>query len=191
MKKTGMLVLVFALPGLAAAQAVDDAALKKIHVTSGRSSAWAQFNQPAVHVWLPQAENSAYAAFELADPQVVDAKGRPVELSVEPGTYDEESARKEFRILALGDPARLSGKVRVRYPVRIRQPIAGEPDDQLTAPAHNVQLPKAFVEEWKQVEITYDLPVAELLPQAQKGEPQPVEQALNGAPANVAVVVKQ
>jgi hypothetical protein len=160
------------------------------YAPSGRSSTWAHFNQPAVHVWLPQVENSAYAAFEIAEPRVVDAKGKPVELAVEQGIYDHESARKEFRILALSEPARVSGTVRVRYPVRLRPATADEPRDQLTEPAHKVDLPTAFVEEWKQVEIRYDLPIADLLPQAQKGEPQPVQQALNGAPVNVEVVVK-
>ena len=190
MRKMGILMVGFALSGVASAQSVDDAALQKIHVTSDRSTAWAQFNQPAVHVWLPQVENSAYAQFELADPVVVDAKGKPVERSVEQGIYEHDSARKEFRILAMSEPARVSGKVKVRYPVRIRPAIEGEPEDKLTEPAYKSDLPKAFVEEWKQVEVTYDLPIADLLPQAQKGEPQPVVvSAATGG--SVEVVVKK
>jgi len=192
MKILRMLFVVLGIAASASAQSVDDAALEKIQVTSGRSSAWAQFNQPAVHIWLPRVENSAYAGFEFAAPAVVDSKGNPVELAVQPGVYEHESAKNEIRILAKAEPARVNGKVKVRYPVRIRPAMEGEAEDKLTEPAFKVDLPKAFVEEWKQVEITYDLPVAETLPESQKGESQPVPERVADTPGgNVTVVVRK
>ena len=192
MRKIGIPMFILAVAGAASAQTVDDAALKQIHVTSGRSSVWEKFNQPAVQVWLPPVENSAYADFEIADPVVLDAKGRPVELAVEPGLYEPESARKEFRLLPMAEPSRMKGKVRVRYPVRIRPAEEGEPVERLTEPAFKVDLPRVFVEEWRQVEVTYDLPIAALLPQAQKGEFQPAPEILAQAPeGSVEVVVKK
>src|SRR4029079_4578799 len=65
-----LISLAFAAP--AVAQTVDDAALQGIKVTSGRSSAWAQFNMPAVRLWLPRVANSAYSTAEFGEPKLLD-----------------------------------------------------------------------------------------------------------------------
>jgi hypothetical protein len=186
-------VLLF-VPGLAfaafaaLAQSVDDAALQSIQVTSGRSSAMAQFNWPAVRLWLPRVANSAYVESEFEAPRVVDAKGAPVAHEVETGIYDHDQWKDEIRIQTKGQPARIIGAIHLRYPVRIRPAAASDAPDRVTQPAFDVKLPAAVVEQWKEVDITYDLPVVEKFPASMNGASQPLQKMISPTPGGKVVV---
>jgi len=114
--RISLLTLTLFLSTAALAQSVDDAALLHLKVTSGRSTAWAQFNMPAVRLWLPHTANSAYATEEFDAPKVVDAKGTPVAHEVEQGLYDHDKWENEIRIGTKGAPARMSGTIHLQLP---------------------------------------------------------------------------
>src|SRR4029453_654041 len=145
--RISLLGLFFAAAALA--QSVDDAALQGIKVTSGRSSAWAQFNMNAVRLWLPRGANSAYSTAELGEPKLVDAKGGPVAHEVEQGIYTHDKWENEIRFQTKGEPARMIGTIHVRYPTRIRPATPGDAKDKLTHPAFAVKLPSALAENWR------------------------------------------
>jgi hypothetical protein len=188
MKAAPLSLLALAFAANAVAQTVDDAALQGIKVTSGRSSAWAQFNMPAVRLWLPRVANSAYSAAEFGEPKLVDAKGSPVTHEVEQGIYDHDKWENEIRFQTKGEPARMSGTIHVRYPTRIRQATPGEAKDKLTEPAFDVALPAVVVEQWKDVDITYDLPVVAKLPESESGTSQPLPKTIADTPGGKVVV---
>ena len=172
----------------AVAQSVDDAALQGIKVTSGRSSAWAQFNMPAVRLWLPRVANSAYSTAEFGEPKLLDAKGSPVAHEVEQGIYDHDKWENEIRFEAKGEPARMSGTIHVRYPTRIRAATPADAKDKQTEPAFDVKLPSVVVEQWKDVDITYDLPVIAKLPDSESGSSQPLPKTITDTPGGKVVV---
>ena len=188
MKAAPLSLLALAFAANAVAQTVDDAALQGIKVTSGRSSAWAQFNMPAVRLWLPRVANSAYSTAEFGAPKLVDAKGSPVTHEVEQGIYDHDKWENEIRFQTKGEPARMSGTIHVRYPTRIRQATPGEAKDKLTEPAFDVALPAVVVEQWKDVDITYDLPVVAKLPESESGTSQPLPKTIADTPGGKVVV---
>jgi hypothetical protein len=184
--RLALLALVLAAPALAAN--VDDATLHSIQVTSARSSSWAEFNMPAVRLWLPRADASAYADVEFAAPKLVDAGGHAVAGEVEHGIYDPDRWETEIRLDAKGEAARVSGSIHLRYPTRMRPATASDRDDDLTEPALGLDLPKVVVEQWKEVDITYDLPIVAKLPDSKKGETEPVSQKITATPGGKVVV---
>jgi hypothetical protein len=179
---------VLALAAPATAQTVDDAALQGIKVTSGRSSAWAQFNMPAVRLWLPRVNNSAYSTAEFAAPKLVDAKGNPVAHEVEQGVYDHEQWKNEIRFKTKGEAARMIGTIHVRYPTRIRPAAPSDAKEKVTEPAFDVKLPNVVVEQWRDVDITYDLPLVAKLPESQSGSSQPLPKTIVDTPGGKVVV---
>lgn len=186
--------LVFiALSGFTSAQSVNDTLLQKIKVTSGRSYAMLQFNIPSVQVWLPRLPNSAYATQTFAKPSLVDVKGQPVEYELEQGLYDHAMWEDEIRLLRPKiEPSRVIGTIHVRYPVRLREASNKEPEDKLTKPATFVELPTVFVEEWKEIEISYDLPIAPKLLVAEIGKVPPLPKIMTDTPGGkVTVTVKK
>jgi hypothetical protein len=188
MRVSRLLSVALVMGGPVVAQSVDDAALQGIKVTSGRSSAWAQFNMPAVRLWLPRVNNSAYSTAEFAPPKLVDAKGSPVAHEVEQGIYDHDSWKNEIRFKTKGEPARMSGSIHVRYPIRIRPAGASDGKDKVTEPAFDVKLPSVVVEQWKDVDITYDLPVVANLPESEKGSSPPLPKTISDTPGGKVVV---
>jgi hypothetical protein len=182
------LVLLLLAATSAAAQSVNDAALSGIKVTSGRSSAWAQFNMNAVRLWLPRVPNSAYATEEFAAPKLIDAKGTPVPHELEQGIYDHDKWENEIRFQTKGNPARMIGTIHVRYPVKTRAAKKSDAEDKVTKPASFVNLPPVVVEQWKDVDIMYDLPVVAKLPDSQSGLTQPVPDKIVDTPGGKVVV---
>ncbi len=188
MKVIRVSLLALACAAAAVAQSVDDAALRAIKVTSGRSFAWAQFNMPAVRLWLPRVASSAYSTAEFGEPKLVDAKGAPVAHEVEQGIYVHDRWENEIRFQTKGEPARMSGAIHVRYPTRIRPATPSDAKDQLTEPAFDVELPAVVVEQWKDVDITYDLPVIAKLPESESGSSQPLPKTITDTPGGKVVV---
>lgn len=188
MKSVRLALLLAAVASVAIAQSVNDAALQGIKVTSGRSYAMMQFNMPAVRLWLPRVPNSAYATEEFGTPKLVDAKGKPVAHEVEQGIYDHDKWENEIRFQTKGEPARMSGTIHVHYPVRIRPPLKTDALEALTKPATFVKLPMVFVEQWKDVEITYDLPVIARLPESQSGSTPELPKTIADTPGGKVVV---
>jgi hypothetical protein len=179
-------LLVFA--ARATCQVLDDESLRKMKVVSGRSHAMMQFNMPEVQLWLPRVPNSAYAVAEFGPPKLVDAKGRPVQHEVEQGIYNGETFETEIRFETKGAPARASGTIHVHYPTRIRKATRSDSSDQLVAPATFVHLPRVIVEQWKEVDITYDLPVIAKLPDSANGIAPPVPQTITATPGGKVVI---
>jgi hypothetical protein len=176
----------------AAGQGVDDAALQSIKVTSGRNVAMFGFNQPAVRLWLPRVANSAYATETFDAPKLVDGKGRPVAHEVEQGLYSHDKWENEIRFVTKGDPARMIGTIHVRYPARIRAAKTSDPEDRLTKPADFVKLPAVAVELWKDIDITYDLPVIAKLPESRQGLTEAVPDTIVDTPGGkVAVTLRK
>lgn len=185
-------IVFLALGACASAQSVNDPLLQEIKVTSGRNYAIAGFNTPAVRVWLPRLPNSAYATQTFAKPNLVDVKGQPMEYKLERGIYDHDKWEDEIRIESKGEPARVIGTIHVRYPVRIREAGNDESKEKLTEPATFVKLPMVFVEEWKEIEISYDLPIQPKLPNAEIGNGQPLPKVITDTPGGkVKVTIKQ
>ncbi len=185
-------IVFLALGACASAQSVNDPLLQEIKVTSGRSYAMAQFNMPAVRVWLPRLPNSAYATQTFAKPSLVDVKGQPVEYELERGIYAHDKWKDEIRLQSKGEPARVIGTIHIRYPVRIREASNEEPKEKLTEPATFVKLPMVFVEEWKEIEISYDLPIPPKLSNAEIGKDQHLPKIMTATPGGkVTVTVKQ
>lgn len=50
-------------------------AVAQITMVSGRNCAWFGFNQPEIHMVLPNADNSVYARVEYGDPKLIGASG--------------------------------------------------------------------------------------------------------------------
>jgi hypothetical protein len=188
MKCARISLLGFLLAATASAQSVDDAALRGIKVTSGRSSAYVQFNMPAIRLWLPRVANSAFASAEFVEPTAVDAKGAPVAFEIELGIYDHEQWKSEIRLKTEGEPARTSGVIHLRYPVRIRPAKPSDAKDTLTEPTFDAEDAPVFVEQWKDVEINYDLPVAAKLPASEQGMSQPPPKTITETPGGKVVV---
>ncbi len=158
--RTTAMVLVFVLPLLAQAQtreeltktskpaaspvkaaftSIDDASLRAIKVTAGRSYSMLQFNMPKVQVWLPRAANSEYAAVDFGEPRLVDKKGGPVACEVEQGIFDSDKSKTEIRFgpksgSGVIDFARAGGTIRIHYPTQIRTFVvmAAKPSDGVT-----------------------------------------------------------
>ena len=185
-------IVFLALCAFVSAQSISDPLLQGIKVTSGRSSAMAQFNRPAVRVWLPRLPNSAYATQTFTKPSLIDVKGQPVEYELERGIYDHELWQNQIRFQAKREPARVIGTIHIRYPVRIREASKDESEDKLTEPASFVKLPMVFVEEWKEIEISYDLPIQPKLPDADIGKSQPLPKVITDTPGGkVTVTIKK
>lgn len=185
-------IVFIVLGACASAQSINEALLQKIKVTSGRSYSVAQFNMPAVRVWLPRLPNSAYATQTFAKPSLVDAKGQPVEYELERGIYAHDKWEDEIRLQSKGESARVIGTIHVRYPVRIREARNEEPEEKLTKPATFVKLPMVFVEEWKEIEISYDLPIHPKLPDSEIGKNMPLPKIMTDTPGGkVTITVKQ
>jgi hypothetical protein len=181
-------IVFFALGSVAVAQSVSDGALQEIKVTSGRTYAMTQFNMPAVQVWLPRLTNSAYATEEFSKPRLLDAKGQPVEYEFQRGLYDEERWENEVRLQPQGEPARMIGTIHVHYPTRLRLARKEDPQEKLTEPAVFVKLPVVFVEQWKEVEISYDLPVLPKLPHLEIGSQPALPKSITDTPGGKVVV---
>lgn len=97
---------------------------KSIRVTAGRSYAVFGYNTPAVLLWLPAADNGAYAVVKF-DAKPVDAGGKELPHEIEEGLYDNEKHMTQVRFTAPGGKglvplARASGRISVKYPVAIR-----------------------------------------------------------------------
>ncbi|MDB6026442.1 MAG: hypothetical protein JWM68_2665 [Verrucomicrobiales bacterium] len=186
-------VIVFlALGTVAVAQSVNDASLQDIKATSGRTYAVAQFNMPAVQVWLPRLTNSAYATEEFSKPRLLDVKGQPVEYELQRGLYDQDKWENEVRFQPKGEPVRIIGTVHVRYPTHLRLARNEDPKEKLTEPAMFAKLPVVFVEQWKEVEISYDLPVLPKLPQSEIGSEPDLPKRITDTPGGkVVVTLKQ
>lgn len=144
--RTIAMVLVFVLPFLAQAQtreeltktskpadspvkaaftSIDDASLRAIKVTAGRSYSMLQFNMPKVQVWLPRAPNSEYAAVDFGEPRLVGKKGGEVAYEIEQGIFDSDKSKTEVRFgpksgSGVIDFARAGGTIRIHYPTQIR-----------------------------------------------------------------------
>jgi hypothetical protein len=144
-------------------------------------------------VWLPRVDNSAYASTEFAATKLVDAKGNPVAHKVERGLYDHDIWEDEIRFAKIeGMPARMIGTVRVRYPVRIRAATANDREDAITKPEFGAggipDLPDVVVEQWRKVDITYDLPVLDELPEDEIGSRTRRPDAISDTPGGKVVV---
>ena len=93
-------------------------------MVSGRNFAYFGFNQPEIHLVLPNSDNSVYARIEYDGPKLIDAGGNKVAYELEHGLYDHQTHHDEIRILPVeGDEpvgyARAVGTATVRYPVRL------------------------------------------------------------------------
>lgn len=151
-----------------------------------------QFNVPAVRVWLPRLPNSAYATQKFTTPSLVDVNGQAVEYELRRGLYDHDIWENEIRLQPKIEPARVIGTIHIRYPIRLRKPSKEEPDAVLTKPATFVELPAMFVEEWKEIEISYDLPIPPKLLDAEIGKVPPLPKIMTDTPGGkVTVTVKK
>ncbi len=185
-------IVFLSLCATASAQVVGDQILQEIKVTSGRTYAMMQFNRPAVQVWLPRLVNSAYATQTFSKPKLVDIKGQAVEYEFERGLYDHDKWEDEIRVDPKGEPTRVIGTIHVRYPVRLREPGSDESKENLTAPATFVKLPMVFVEEWREIEISYDLPIQPKLADTEIGKDHPLPKVVTDTPGGkVKVSVKK
>ncbi len=107
------------------AELTAEQVVAQITMVSGRNYAYFGFNQPEIHLVLPNADNSVYAAVEYADATLFDAGGIEVPYELESGLYDHESHHDEIRFNPVeGEDgtvefAHAIGSVTVRYPVRL------------------------------------------------------------------------
>lgn len=166
----------------AMAQDVSEATLRGIKVTSGRTHAVVGFNNNEVQLWLPRIDNSAYSTSEFSAPQLVDASGNPVAYKLEQGIYDHKVWANEIRFKTEAEPARMIGTILLRYPVRIRSAATSDSPDMVTKPEAFVELPDVVVEQWQDVRIAYDLPIASPLQEDEIGQGSPRPEVIPDTP---------
>lgn len=97
---------------------------RAITVVASRSHAVFGYNTPEVQVRLPPVDQSAYAVVEFVEATPVDARGHALPFELEHGLYDHESHSTEVRFRSRGKDLvpmqRATGRIRVRYPLRVR-----------------------------------------------------------------------
>lgn len=105
----------------------EDELRQQVKPVAGRSYAVFGYNTPEVRVQLPRVSNSGYAEIDFSEPELLDAKGKPVAFELERGIYDEEKFSDEIRFrnpdsesdkpLAF---ARAKGTIKVKYPLAVK-----------------------------------------------------------------------
>jgi hypothetical protein len=104
----------------------EDELRQQVKPVAGRSYAVFGYNTPEVRVQLPKVSNSGYSEIDFSEPELLDAKGKPVAFELERGIYDEEKFSDEIRFrnpdsesdkpLAF---ARAKGTIKVKYPLAV------------------------------------------------------------------------
>jgi hypothetical protein len=96
-----------------------------IQVVSARSYAMFGYNTPEVQIVLPKNSNSIYSTIDFPDPELVDAGGKPVAVSIERGGFDPDTSADEIRFNpaegeGVVDFARVSGTIKLKYPLSVK-----------------------------------------------------------------------
>lgn len=109
---------------------------KSIRVEGARSYAVFGYNTPAVILYLPAVDNSAYALVTFADAKPIGKDGKPLPHEIEQGLYDHETHATQIRFgpssgrKDLVPLVRATGRASVKYPLEIRTTAiaAGSPE---------------------------------------------------------------